>query len=273
MLQVGHLEQTGLMFIGLPLMLAIGLSLTPRPQSATGVIMKGIALALLLSGILLIEGFICILMAAPLFFLVGFIVGWLVDRSRKKDEDVYRSRFNCSLLVVIGLMSLEGVTEWLSFDRSEVVEVVEVIQMSSDDIRLKLAQGPEFDLEELPVFLQLGFPAPASIEGGGLEVGDRWSIHMAGGEGEAGDLVVEVVKNDGGGIRFECVSDRSHIAHWMSWKSVEWKIEVLDDDLCKVTMVMEYDRLLDPAWYFKPIERYGVAKAGGYFMSQTFKEN
>ena len=40
-LVLGQREQSALMFIGLPLVLAILLTLTPRPRSATGMIMKG----------------------------------------------------------------------------------------------------------------------------------------------------------------------------------------------------------------------------------------
>ncbi|HEV3042201.1 MAG TPA: hypothetical protein VHA33_30860 [Candidatus Angelobacter sp.] len=70
-----RLEQTALLFIGIPSILAILVAATPRAKSVTGAIMKAITIALLLSGPFLGEGFICIIMAAPLFYLVGAIVG------------------------------------------------------------------------------------------------------------------------------------------------------------------------------------------------------
>lgn len=272
-LVLGQREQSALMFIGLPLLLAIFLSLTPRPKSATGMIMKGMSLSLLLFGVLLIEGIICILMAAPLFFLVGFIVGWLVDRSRRKNDFSWRNdHLRCTVLGTMALMSFEGVTDWLSFDREEKVQVSSVVVMSPEQALKKLAAGPSFEESELPPFLNLGFPQPVSIEGQGMEVGSQWTIHMAGGEGEPGDLVVKVVRSDSSGIRLERVKDGSHIAHWLDWKSIEWQVEDFGGGQSLVTMTMEYDRLLDPAWYFKPVERYGVKKAGEYFISQTFKD-
>ena len=60
------LRGSGLLYIGLPTALAVLLAYLPTPGSATGRIMKGITLFLLLVGILLIEGLICILVAAPL---------------------------------------------------------------------------------------------------------------------------------------------------------------------------------------------------------------
>ena len=52
--------------------------------------------------------------------------------------------------------------------------------------------------------------------------------------------------------------------------SGEWTIEPTGTG-SRVTLTMRYRRLLDPAWYFKPIERYGVKKAGEYFLAQTYK--
>ena len=132
------------------------------------------------------------------------------------------------------------------------------------------ARGPRFVLSELPSFLKLGFPAPHRIDGGGLETGDKWLIHFAGGEGKPGDLSAEVVESGPDHIRVARVADTSHIAHWLDWKDAAWKIEPSGNG-SRVTLTMRYRRLLDPAWYFKPIERYGVKKAGEYFLAQTYK--
>ena len=59
--------------------------------------MKGLTLFLLLSGPLLGEGFICILMASPLFYLVGLIVGAVLDWSREKR----RTNITYLLLILI----------------------------------------------------------------------------------------------------------------------------------------------------------------------------
>ena len=67
----GRLEQTAALFVGIPAVLAILLAMMPKARTAKGAIMKGLTLALLLSGPLLNEGFICILMASPLFYSSG----------------------------------------------------------------------------------------------------------------------------------------------------------------------------------------------------------
>lgn len=267
-LVLGQKEQTALMFIGLPTAIAMLITLLPRSSSATGMIMKGISLFLLLLGILFIEGFICILMAAPFFYAVGFIVGIFADKARARRE--FEKRFRIVVLPVLVLMSLEGISGALSFPRDEMISVSQDVALPPDAARERLARGPEFVLSELPAFLKLGFPAPHRIEGSGLESGDKWLIHFAGGEGKPGDLSAEVVESGPTHIRVARVSDTSHIAHWLDWKDAEWTIEPTGTG-SRVTLTMRYRRLLDPAWYFKPIERYGVQKAGEYFLAQTYK--
>src|SRR3954452_8775906 len=116
-----HLEQTSAMFIGLPAILAIAIAMLPQPKSATGTILKTLSLFLLLSGILLGEGFICILMAAPLVLGVGCLVGMARDREQR------RRGVPLMALPLIVLMGVEGTTPQLSFPREEQVSVEKTI--------------------------------------------------------------------------------------------------------------------------------------------------
>lgn len=266
-LVLGQAEQSALMFIGLPTAMAMLIAWLPKSKSATGMIFKGITLFLILLGILFIEGFICILMAAPLFYAVGFIVGIFADKARAQRE--FNKRFRVVVLPVLVLMSLEGVTGLLSFPRDESITVTRDVSLSPVLTRERLAKGPAFVLADLPGFLKLGFPAPYQIQGEGLAKGDSWKIHFAGGEGKPGTLLARVAESDALHLRMTKVSDSSHIAHWLDWQEAEWTISPTRNG-SRVSLTMRYRRLLDPAWYFKPIEQYGVKKAGEYFLSQTF---
>ena len=62
----GQLNQTAALFVGLPAIVSIIITLTPRAKSATGMAMKGITNALLVSGIFLAEGIICVVMMSPI---------------------------------------------------------------------------------------------------------------------------------------------------------------------------------------------------------------
>lgn len=264
LLVLGHWEQTSLMFVGLPLVLAIGFSFTPPAKTITGGIMRGITFFLLGLGILLIEGFICILMAAPLFYVVGLIVGMIADRRRVQRE---MGKLRCTVLVVIGLAAFEGVVPTLSFPRENTIVVERELAGGMEEVMAALKAGPELDTGRLPGFLRLGFPEPTEIE----RVDDRWRIHFAGGEGKPGDLSVRVREEGLGRVRYVIEEDGSHIAHWLQWHDGLWELKETSAGTVRATLTVRYRRLLDPAWYFGPIERHGVRKASEYFVDELFR--
>jgi hypothetical protein len=258
---VSHrLEQTSLLFIGIPTLLAICLALTPKAKSVTGIIIKGIAIALLLSGILLGEGFVCIVMAAPLFFAIGIIVGLICDAwlDRKRAKLTF-------LVLMLGPMSMEGVAPQLSFDRMQFAEVTQIVNAPSSEVEAALSRSPRVSIP-LPAFLRIGFPRPQQAWGSGLSVGSTRTIHFAGGEGKPGDLTLTVVESQPGLLRFKAVEDRSKIAHWLEWKSAEVHWERGDGTHTRVTWRLGFERRLDPAWYFGPWEHYAVKVAAKYLI-------
>jgi hypothetical protein len=68
-LKVGHLEQTALFYLGIPALIALTVVATVRPRSTLGTIMATITVGLALAGPLLAEGIVCLIIAAPLFYL------------------------------------------------------------------------------------------------------------------------------------------------------------------------------------------------------------
>jgi hypothetical protein len=91
---LGH---TSFMFIGIPVVLAIVLVLAPTPKSATGSILRGMTLALLIVAPLVGEGYLCILFASPLFLAVGLVIGYPPSslRSSRWHTSHGRSRGFC----------------------------------------------------------------------------------------------------------------------------------------------------------------------------------
>ena len=259
-----RLEQTSALFIGIPALLAILTTIFARPKSATGMLFAVTAIALLVSGIFLGEGFICILMASPLFFLMAAIVGAMTDWARRRHKP---SQTLMSLVLIVSLtpMSLEGVRAKLSFPREEAVTRELVVAAPADEVSRRISATPEFG-KELPAFLRLGFPRPLEAVGTGLNIGNVRRIHFAGGEGKPGDLVMRVTAHDASSVEFAEVADTSHVAHWMEWETTRFAWTALPDGTTRVTCTVRYRRLLDPAWYFKPWERYAVGLSNEYLL-------
>jgi hypothetical protein len=254
------LEQTSLLFIGIPTVLAILVTLTSKAKTVKGSIAKGITLALLMSGPLLGEGFICILMAAPLFYLVGLAAGAAVDAKNKKRN----TTLTCVALFLLP-MSFEGTSPQLSWNREETVSVSEIVSANVDAVEQAVSQSPRTDLP-LPYYLRLGFPRPTQAQGSGLEAGSTRTIHFAGGEGHPGDLVMRVEESRPGYVRFVAVADHSKIAHWLDWEASEVQWQALDARHTRVTWTLNFKRRLDPAWYFGPWERYAGRLAAEYLI-------
>jgi len=213
-----QLEQTSALFIGIPALIAAICVLTPKPESATGTAVKSVTLFIGISGILLGEGFICILMAAPLFYLVAVIIGELRDKKRGQ-------MLSCVAILLALPMSSEGTRPALSFAREEVVSVEHVVAASPQQVETALSSAPRLN-GAFPLYLRLGFPRPVSATISGTAPGDTYRIHFAGGEGKPGDLVLQVAEHRSGMMSFRAVSDTSHVAHWLKWErsTVEWQI-------------------------------------------------
>lgn len=262
LLHFGELEQSSAFFVGLPTVLSIALALTPKAKSSTGMIIKGMTIGLLLSGILLSEGFICILMAAPLFYLVGFAIGIPIDRYRRRQGQTPGPRAVSVILMPFLLLSLEGVSPSTSLPQLQSVEATQIVAATPQQVHAALAATPTFDPDELPSFLALGFPIPTGASGSGLSLGDRRVIHYG-----KSRTIFSVAETAPHMVRFANVLDESVLSNWVGWDQsiVRWR--AVDSSHTEVTWTLTYDRRLHPSWYFAPWEHYGSRLAADYLIS------
>ena len=109
------------------------------PRMLTSILV-GLTIALFASGIFLGEGWICILMAAPIFYGVGLIIGKVIDSIRQDSGERSHNRLPSLILLPFLLMSLEGTHESLSFPREETVVVEKVVPASPRDVEASWAR-------------------------------------------------------------------------------------------------------------------------------------
>ncbi|MGH2405286.1 MAG: SRPBCC family protein [bacterium] len=263
-----RLQETAALFIGLPAILAVAFALTPRARSATGTILKGMTIALLLSTLFLGEGLICILLAAPIFYLVGIVIGATIDymEDRRKGR-LTKGMYGLILLPFLPL-SVEGATDRLSFPRVETVIVERTVSATPADIERALARTPRLE-RALPHPLRVGFPRPTRATGAGLGLGDRRIIYFAGGKNAPATLVLEVSRRETRAVRFHAIADQTPIARWLDWQDADVRWSPLESGQTRVRWTLRYRRRLDPAWYFAPMERAVVRSAAGYLIDAT----
>ncbi len=261
----GNLDQTAALFIGLPTVLAVGLTLTPKAKSATGMAVKGLTIGLVLSAILLGEGVICILMAAPLFYGIALAIGLTIDAVRRRERKVHEGKVYSVLLIPLALMSLEGVTPITSFPAAGTATVTQTVAATPAGVAAVLADAPHFNRTP-PTFLGLGFPLPLAAEGSGLALGDRRRIWFTGRNGSRAALVVEVVQSEPGHVRFEARTDQTAIARWLGWEDADVTWQPTSANRTRVTWTLSYVRRLSPAWYFGPFEQYAATLSAEYLI-------
>lgn len=257
------LRETAALFIGLPALLAIMLTLSPNGKSPTGMIIKGIMIAMFMSGILLQEGFVCILMASPLFLGVGLVIGVMSESLSN------HLKANIIFLIPFLFLSLEGTAEWLSFNREQVVVIEQIVPLNETIIAATLAETPTFE-RPLPSFLQLGFPRPNQTSGEGLAIGDQRLIHFSNGQEEMGQLHLTVSQSNSNHVQFQAIHDSTPIAEWLTWQTTDIMWQAIDAKQTKVNLTITSERRLAPAFYFAPLEKYGVAQAGHYLLDSWF---
>lgn len=256
---MGH---TSVMFIGIPAILAILLAMTPQARSATGSILRGITFVLLIMAPLVGEGVVCILIAAPLFYIVGVAIGTVLDWQKEKRKVT----LSCCALVLLPL-SLEGVVPELTFGRIQTVTAVRVVEAPVSEVAATMARSPRLDTPLPGIFPRIGFPRPLEASGEGLEVGSMRTIHFAGVEdAPPGDLVMRVTESRPGYARFDAVSDSTKLGKWLRWDNSQVRWRAVDATHTEVTWRVQFERELDPAWYFTPWERLAVHDAAGFLI-------
>lgn len=274
---LAELKQTALLYIGLPTIIAALISFTYKPKSARGVTMTAITIGVLLSGILFSEGIVCMIMALPLFYIIGAIGVYLFTLIRsltsrepevKKNEAASTLHIHVLIALPLVLMSFEGTHKLLSFERAQEVRVERQIPATSAEIENALRQPADFE-QQLPLFLQLGFPKPAAEiheADNAAEQGASRIIPFAMNERNAGTLHLHVSERSASHIIFSVEKNTTPVANWLALHETEVRWVEMETGSTTVTWIFRYERLLDPAWYFGPLEKYGVTKAAEYLI-------
>ncbi|GGX34304.1 hypothetical protein GCM10010341_64760 [Streptomyces noursei] len=273
-LHAGDLEQTALFYVGLPAFIALAVAVGARPKSVTGTALAAVTVGLALAGPLLDEGIICLVMAAPLFYLLAVIIAAPVDLARRRARKGQGGRTHAFATVpLIALLALEG-TGAYELPRDGTATVTRTVATSPAQFERTLAAPPRFAAPE-PVFLQIPFPRPRHSEGTGLGVGAHREItfnpHRSLGIGShptPRSMRLVVAAHAPGHVRFVVTHDTT-LARWLDLGSAEVTWRPTATGRTEVTWTLHYRRTFDPGWYFGPIQQYGMEQAAAY-LSDTF---
>jgi hypothetical protein len=178
---------------------------------------------------------------------------WLRRRLGSNRPDggrLYDFGAMAAVLFVLFIASLEGVT--FSYGMRDHASCTLTVAAQPDRVWQEVgkATSPNYPL---PLMLR-SIPQPIAVEvdeGAGL--GAHRVVRFASREGE-GDLVLEVERRTKEEAVFRAVSDASPISNWVHHRALTFKVEAMKEG-SRLTVSLDYDRLLSPAWFFGPYVR------------------
>ncbi len=178
------------------------------------------------------------------FWLIGFVTG---RGPKNRMYDV------ASLSVAVGLLgvaSLEGLPGGFAFSTQNQVRAAHVIQATPDHVwqTLQTATSPDFPL---PSILSV-FPRPVEVSTDeGVDLGAMRIVRFEGREGE-GFLTLQVTERTPTMAAFTVLSDTSPFADWIGHRALTYHV-VPEAGGVRLTVSLDYDRKLAPAWFFDPV--------------------
>lgn len=249
---------SALLFVGLPVVLAIALVLMPV-RTTHGRVFAVTTVALLLTAVALHEGAICVVLAAPLVYGMTHGATALLQLAGERER-----RYALLPIPLLLLVALEGTA--VRLDPEQAVTVTRTVAFAPGEVARRLADGPgPAAVRSVPLRL-LRVPLPERVDGAGLAVGDRWMFHYPGSaHGSGGHTVTEVVAAAPGRVEFRVVEDSAITARWLVWRSavVSWRAV---GERTEVRLSIVYTRRLDPSWYFGPVQQGLMHEGAGYLL-------
>lgn len=272
-----RLDTTALLYVCVPYGIAL-LIASFRPlregQSQAKGMARNISTSLMVmfgSSIVLFEGFVCVLFFLPIYLIVVLCV-FLLDRLKARSSRK-NSRNLASLLPLLLLASgLEGTHETLSFERLNRVTITQKTNLSPAQIAQNLSLP--FSLKPSSHWLLSVFPMPYEITAGSLSAGDvhkvktryhRWFITNT----HEGELHLEIAEVQPLLVRTKVLHDTTYFANYVRGIGTEIHLRPTGEQQTEITLHVDYERILDPAWYFHPIQRLAVAQMGELLIEEV----
>lgn len=258
-----HLEQTSILFVGLPTLITLlVIKYMTKPKNLYGITFRIITLFLLICSILFGEGLICIIIMAPIFYGTGAFIVAGYNRLKGIDNQNLKSVILLPLILILLQPQDIKTTPKINSITTKII-VDKKISLDS------LNKTPNF-LEELPGFFKIGFPKPISIQGTGLKIGSKRIIEFESRTKGVGELVLEIQSIEKNKVTFKVIDDKTHINHWLTWKKINVSL-VPQKEKTEVVWQSDFTCDLGPKWYFEPIEKYAVKKMNEHLLSSYFK--
>lgn len=83
-----------------------------------------------------------------------------------------------------------------------------------------------------------------------------------------GEMLVRIAEVSPRNIRTETMSNTSYFSHYMAIDGTDIRLSPLAGGRTQVAFTLKYRRLLDPSWYFGPLQQV-AAEQGARYLVET----
>jgi len=268
---------TALMYLGLPWLVALLLALVPQldadesaESSGQHPIFRGSLIVMLGSSFLLGEGFLCVLLFLPIYLFVVavmiFIFGMIKRRERpdSKLQPIHLSP------LLIGLLALEGTHPDLSFERAGSVTVEHVTSLDRLQLWANVHQPMVLNHSSSSGLSKL-FPQPYQIDIDSFELGEVHTVHYRYARWfwtnvHEGSLELKIDERSRNAISARVVENTSYLANYLDIQRIRLTFDGQPEEPTKVSIQIDYQRTLDPAWYFSPLITMALRDTASYLI-------
>jgi len=258
-----HFEQTSILFVGLPALITLLMvKYSKTPKTAYGIVFKVITIFLLMSSILLGEGIVCVLFAAPIFYGVAALIVFIFQYLKKRNKS------NLYTIVIIPVLLIVAQPFGVKVE-PEIQTIITTVVMNKNVSIDSFNRNPDF-LKNYPNLFKIGFPKPIGVKGTGTNIGDSRTIQFESSTKGISTLSLEIVDKNNSSIVFKPTKDDTHINHWLTWKEMKVDVIKMNSNQTKIKWTSQYQCDLGPSWYFEPIEKIAVEVMNKHLINAYF---
>lgn len=219
---------------------------------------------LLLAGAL--EGFICVLMALPLFVGMTLIGHWIQKKLIKKELGNGK-KLMISMTPIILLLSINHI-EQMILPEPKVITINNsiILNYPPEIVFEEVKQMEKLDAEK-PIGLLLGLPSPYKCELEADTVGAMRYCHF-----DNGQIIAQITKFEKGKILQMDVIDYTLTGRdWFQFVDASYQFEVLNEETTQITRYSSYRSILNPRFYWAPLEAWGIEQEHQFVLASLKK--
>lgn len=259
-----------LMFFGVPVSAGFTMALlTNKPNTSTAAGLLAVLFTLLFLIGFGLEGMLCALMASP-FLLAGIGIGVMLGRIFRPNPSDDHSSAKTGLFLLLPMTLLftgkQMEKPMLSHARVEVVSNTVRVAATPEETWLHI-QSIDSIHGSKPWLMHVGLPIPQYCTLEKTAEGARRTCYF-----DKGYIQETVTKWDPPHY-MELRIDRTHMPgrHWLGFEMASYRLQA-DGNSTLLTRTTTINSHLAPAWYWRPLERWGVESEHEYLLNDVVNQ-